>query len=243
MHVATANLVRFERAVFTSTGSNSVRGYHLVARTEGIDDDTAQVLCQWSPTHDGLCDSSVDANSLNYFAIDDRLFAISKSVIGGAEYSGRSALQTVTTILVGQREDLPVFHNNPLAAARVALSMGWLRLIVDYESPLAIADVSTHGLPEMRSIPGANDMVERAVKALSAGERIAITSDANHARTLAHIFEQLPAELRPRTSFSTGIKASTFRPFQIQFFSHIDNRLRDFLCQQRIVILKSSASD
>ena len=238
MSTATANQIRFQRAVFTSTGSNSVRGYHLVARSPGIDDDIAQVLCQWSPTHDGLCESSIHASSLNYFLIDDRHFAISKSVIGGSEYSGRSALQTVTTILVGLREDLSVYRNNPMALARMALSMGWLRLIVDYESPLAIGELPGLGLPETMTATSPDDFVERAVTALTAGQRIAIAGAEHPARALAQVFEHIPAELRPEISFSTGIKASTFRPFQIQFFPRIDNRLRDFLGQQRITIIR-----
>lgn len=237
----TANRMRFERAVFTSTGSNSVRGYHLVARSPGVDDDVAQGLCQWSPTHDGLCESGIDASSLNYYLIDEERFAISKSVIGGAEYSGRSALQTVTTILVGRQESLAHYQNNPLAFAQVAMSMGWLRLIVDYDDPLRVVELPGFGLPEPRARAHADELLDRAIDAVRAGRRIAIAGADRPQETLARLFEQLPRELRPHVSFSTGIKASTFRPFQIQFFPQLDNRLRDFLHQQRIAVIQASA--
>ncbi len=211
----------------------------MVARSRGIDDDIAQALCQWSPTHDGLFDSSESANSLNYFLIGERHFAISKSVVGGTEYSGRRAFQTVTTILVGEREDLSVYQCNPISLARMALSMGWLRLIVDYDDPMEFVELPANNLPELMPANHSDEMVDRAATALTSGKRIAIVGAANPVQSLLRIFAQIPTELRITTSFSTGVKASTFRPFQIHFFNQIDNRLRDFLTQQRIVTLRS----
>jgi hypothetical protein len=234
--------IRFERAVFTSVGSHSVRGYHLVARSAGIDDDVAQTLCQWSPAHDGMCDPKTSAHSLNYFLIDEDRFALSKSVIGGAEYSGRGALQTVTTILVGERRHLSLYANNPLTMARVALSMGWLRLISDFEAPLDHVELSAVGWPEIRRVTSEAALADRAAQALIAGNRLAITQDAVPLQTLARVFERLPADLRLKTSFSTGIKPSAFRPFQIQFLSHVDSRVGDFLNRQRIRTLCAASA-
>ncbi len=110
--------IRFERAVFTSACTKSVRGYHLVAHSPGVNDDIAQALCQWSPTHNGLNDTELTATSLNYFPIDGEYFGISRSIIGGAEYSGRNALQTVTSILVGRLSDLELYDDNPLRLSK-----------------------------------------------------------------------------------------------------------------------------
>ena len=234
----TCNQVSFERGVFTSSGSSSVRGYHLVARSPGIDDDVAQALCQWSPTHDGLFDSSLSASALNYFLIGDRHFAISKSMVGGAEYSGRNALQTSTSILVGEREDLSNYGHNPVELARMALSMGLLRLAVDYEGRLEVAELSGDCLPGPTASTAASfEIVKMCVGALNSGGRIAIAGATNPIQLLSVIFANISPELRITTSFSTGLKASSFRPFQIQFFAKIDNRLRDFLGHQHIKLL------
>lgn len=234
---STANAVRLQRAVFTSIGTNSVRGYHLVARSEGLDDDIAPALCQWSPAHDGLCESHISASSLNYFLIDKGRFGISHSVIGGSEYSGRSALQTVTTIVVGECDDLSIYQNNPLVLSRVALSMGWLRLITEYDEPLEAVELSHHGMPESTASTDTDPRIERTVAAVRSEHRIALIGIDEPSRFLGHVFARLNPEQRLKTSFSTGIKASTFRPFQVQFFPRIDNRLRDFLRRQSILIV------
>lgn len=242
MAIATPKTIRLQRAVFTSIASQSVRGYHLVARSPGIDDEIAQVLCQWSPTHEGLAESGMTANSLNYFPVDGRRFAISKSVIGGSEYSGRSALQTVTTILVGDLDDLAAYRNHPLVLAKIALSMGWLRLIVNYRQPLEVVELSSIAFPEAEYPAESTTMVGRVARALSGGDRVAIHGSNSPLSTLARIYDTLPIGQRAPISFSTGVKASTFRPFHIQFFSHIDNRLYDFLNRQRILVVGATES-
>lgn len=243
MSVVARNTIRFQRAVFTSVASKSVRGYHLVMRSPGIDDDTAQVLCQWSPTHEGLAEPGVTANSLNYFPIDDRRYAISKSVIGGSEYSGRSALQTVTTILVGEFEDFAVYRYHPLVVAKIALSMGWLRLVANYEKPLDVVELPAIGFPEGEYPAESLTLVGRVARVLSSEQRVAIHGSHSPLGTLARIYDTLPLEERRQISFSTGIKASTFRPFHIQFFSHIDNRLYEFLNRQRIIVVAGTESE
>jgi hypothetical protein len=243
MSVATRNSIRFQRAVFTSIASKSVRGYHLVMRSPGIDDDIAQVLCQWSPTHEGLADPGFTANSLNYFPIDDRRFAISKSVIGGSEYSGRSALQTVTTILVGEFNDFSVFRYHPLILAKVALSMGWLRLIANYDKPLDVVEIPALRFPEGEYPAESLTLAGRVARALITDQRVAIHGSLSPLGTLARIYDTLPLEVRRKISFSTGIKASTFRPFHIQLFSNIDNRLYEFLNRQRIIVVAGSESE
>lgn len=237
MTLAVGTHAQFERAVFTSTGSSSVRGYHLVNRSSGIDDDIAQTLCQWSPTHDGLADPSVTATSLNYFVIDEQNYAISKSLIGGAEYSGRQAFQTVTTIIVGKIDKLPAYGNNPIVVAKMALSMGWLRLLVDYRRPLEPVSLSAGCLTATRTKFAPDAKLERAVRALQSGNRVALVGTIDPVQSIARIFERLTPDVRVKTSFATGIKPSTFRPFQVHFFAKLDNRLRDFLRQQQIITI------
>jgi hypothetical protein len=209
----------------------------LVARSPGIDDDIAQCLCQWSPTHDGLCGSDVDAYSLNYYPIDDSRFAISRSMMGGPEYSARQALQTVTNILVGQSDELQAFGFNPVALARTALSMGWLRLEPEYDRKISAVDLPTCGLNFPQTGRIRHESVDAACEALVQGQRVAIIGSPSPLRALDLVFQGLPEATRRTTSFATRIKPSTFRPFRLHFFEQTDNRLRDFLAHQRIVTI------
>ncbi len=82
--------MRLEQAIFTSVRSERLDGYQLAARSPGIDDDLAKELITWGPAHDSLWDNSLRASSLNFHALSDDRFCVSKTVLAGAEYSGRS---------------------------------------------------------------------------------------------------------------------------------------------------------
>jgi hypothetical protein len=58
--------MKAERAIFTSGQSRDVRGYHLVARSPGIDDELAQRLSVSAPSHDSLEGTDLSASSWNY---------------------------------------------------------------------------------------------------------------------------------------------------------------------------------
>lgn len=227
----------FEQAVFTSACSQSVQGYHLVARSDGITDDMAQSLCQWSPTHDGLSEPDLSAVSVNYCLLDDEWFALSRSIYGGPEYSGRGALQIATMILVGRLPQLSAFQNNPATLAKIALSMGVLRYPGFVEGLLDPVFVPAANLP-VRSFPNTDSPVlQRLLALLDNRRRVAVIGQKNPLRFAERLLQALPDDSRRQTKFSTGMKPSSMRPFDIQFFPSIDNRLRNFLSKQQIPVI------
>ena len=103
--------MRLEQALFTSAQTKQAQGYHLVARSPGIDDRLAQQLSLWSPSQNALIERDIDGESLNYFTVDGEWMAISRTVYAGAEYSDRGEFRLETNIIAihcGQLSDVEI---------------------------------------------------------------------------------------------------------------------------------------
>ena len=89
-----------EQAIFTSAESDHAVGYHLAARSPGLDERDARELSVWGPSHDSLeSASAATAVSVNFFRLPSGAYCVSKTQLAGAEYSGRG-LRTYTSCLV-----------------------------------------------------------------------------------------------------------------------------------------------
>ena len=68
-----------EQAVFASSDRGSVKGYQLVAKSQGIDRACSQELCRWAPTQMRSDDTS--EWTINYFPVSDDSVAITRTVL------------------------------------------------------------------------------------------------------------------------------------------------------------------
>ena len=117
-----------EQAIFTSAESDHAVGYHLVARSPGIEECDARELTVWGPSHDSLESSSVaTAASVNFFRLPSGAYCVSKTQLAGEEYSGRG-LRTYTHCLIVTPQVLVRFANNPFSVLRAAWAKGLLRV-------------------------------------------------------------------------------------------------------------------
>src|SRR5262245_30872225 len=138
--------MRVEQAIFTSARTSKLKGYHLVARSPGIQDDSTRALIRWGPSHASLTSSDLEASSFNFHPAGTRGVAISRPVYGGAEYSARGSLQLVTRTLILRPEQLQGYDNDPLAVARVAMALGYLMFEPDAPEHLPALDLPARSL-------------------------------------------------------------------------------------------------
>ena len=68
-----------EQAVYTSAVTRQGRGYHLTARSPGVDDELAAELSQWCPSDRSLIGQDPDADSINVFPISNARMVVSRS--------------------------------------------------------------------------------------------------------------------------------------------------------------------
>ncbi len=231
--------IEVDQAVFASDNNARVRGYQLVARSAGIDDQVAHELCRWSPSHNGLHDEHPNTTGLCFFPVCDRV-AIGQSVFGAPEYSGRGGLQIVTSYLVTSPQHLAAFGNDAWAMALMARSMGFLRFAPPFSTQLPKLPLSNSWSVGAAMVPPSADepMANAAIEKLRQGRNVAVVGLDNATATLRLIISNLSMQERGETSFATNLTPSSQRPFRLQFLSQADLRLRADLSNQRIAIIK-----
>lgn len=213
--------MRVEQATFTSAATCSHRGYHLVGRSPGINDQVAQDLVRWSPTHAALADADVNAQSVNWFPVSDGRMAIARTVYGGPEYSARGALQIVTMTLVLHGKQLCDYDYNPLHLYRTASVLGLLRFTSHLPAQPTAADLPDRHLSasaaEQPDTKHYQDIVERSIQLLHGGHRVGLANIPDPMDVLESLLQHMTPTQRLQLSFTTGLKPSHHRPFQLQF--------------------------
>ena len=229
-----------EQAVFASAERQHRKGYQLVARSDGIDAAIAQELCRWAPSHGALVDPEPHAWSLTYFPADDRHIAVARTTYGGAEYSGRGGMEVVTAFLVLPFDEFARYDNDPVALARTALALGYLRLpdasndhrsrvrIPDRPVPIRCPDDQTCRDEESGSRFG------EAFELLRRHRRVVVLGEPDPLAVAHRLIGRLEPEVRFGLTFTTGLTWSMQREFQLQFLPTADPGLRQRLFTQNI---------
>ncbi len=209
-----------EQAIFTSTQTDRADGYQLACCSPGLAAADATELNIWGPSHDSLLERDGERSSSNFFRLASGSYCVSRSVVAGAEYSGRGEVVS-TQFLVVPPELMVRFANNPFAVLRAATASGSLH--VHDRLPKSLEPLSLGGraavvdlalLAQLARDPGPRAMAT-LVHAALANERLAIASHTPIDRLMAGLFSLLPAECRGDVSFSTGLKFSPSRPLHL----------------------------
>ncbi|MFQ5730756.1 MAG: hypothetical protein ACE5KM_02255 [Planctomycetaceae bacterium] len=212
--------MQVQQAIFTSLRDGRVRGYQLAARSPGVDDRTGQTLTKWGPSHAALCGAQADAESYNFHPIDDELFALSRTMYGGPEYSERGGLQMVTRYALLNRRQLEGFDNDAVALIRLARTEGGFQFENRFETRLPeikLSDASRSAFWLSTLAEGDLAIVEGVVERLGHGKRLAVTNCRDPLALLQHVLHRIPIPQRLDVSFTTGLKPTAHRPFHLHF--------------------------
>ena len=220
--------MKISQAIYTSANAELCRGYHLVSRSPGLDEQVAQSLCRWSPSHGCLSEDRADAESLNFFQASPDWFVLSRSVYGCPEFSQRGGLRLVTISLVFHASQLACYENDVIACARIALSTGLLML------PLTTPDrVPQIDFPDRSQRPTGVSVDPSAIAdVLKTSRQVALVGVDDPLAILSGLFKNVEPLERLKISFATGLKPSAQRPFRIQFFPSADRKQQNDLIRQ-----------
>lgn len=236
--------MQVEQAIFTSAQNSHLQGYHLVARSPKIDDQLAQTLTQWSPSHDALLSSDANATSLNVYQAGDDWVAISRTVYGGSEYSARGGLRLITIILLLNVEQFSAYHYDALLIGRTALSMGFLRnpsSLPEFLPTVELPDRSLFALTANSSQkPECDGVLQQVLHTLHCGGRAAVIGLEDPVSAVEKIVQNTPRHRRMQLSFTTGLKPSMHRPFGLQFLQTADAPLQQQLAAQGITCVEAT---
>jgi len=213
--------VAIEQAIFTSAETDRTQGYQLVRRSRGLSEVDARELSLWGPSHDSLLERPGERTSVNFFRLESGLFSVSRTILGGAEYSGRGGERVHTQFLVVPPEELARFGNNAFAVLRAATAIGALELREPTTAPLESLSLSGRSAPvdltllaQLSRDPGSSAMATLVQTALSS-DRLAVAVTTSREQLIAGLLNLLPVECRVEFSFSTALKSSPARPVRI----------------------------
>jgi hypothetical protein len=238
--------VLIEQAIFTSAESDHAVGYHLVARSPGIDECDARELTVWGPSHDSLESSSVaTAASVNFFRLPSGAYCVSKTQLAGEEYSGRG-LRTYTHCLVVPPQVLVRFANNPFALLRAAWAKGMLRVCDAVPNQLVPFQLAGRAAPVDEGLIGqfveqcGASTIGRLIEAVIEPQPVVLIGVRKPEATVAGILNLLPLSSRGELSFATGLKYSQRRPFHLLIASEESAELRRLYRQQLVTVIDVS---
>jgi hypothetical protein len=229
--------MRVQQALFTSAQTQRGRGYHLVARSEGINEDLARDLSQWSPSHASLLGSHTSASSVSCHPVADDWIAVTRTVYGGPEYSHRGSLQVVSRILVLRREQLAGYACHALSLVRVALSLGFLGLLDEPSAvlpTLELPETSTIGRSCGSATLGNAATMQEILGMLQRNQRLALIGARNPLQSIDSLLRALPIGQRLDISFTSGLRPARQRPFRLHLLPEADTKMRTLLTSHGI---------
>ena len=167
--------MQVEQAVYTSIQGDQVHGYHLVARSPGIDDSLARLLTHWGPSHGALISAKPNASSLNFHSADKNWFVVTRSVYGDWEYSDRGGLRLMTLMLLLTADQMAKHRWDPLELSQRARSIGALRLQLDLPQQLPRIElpIPMKFSADMTSFDDPTPWAARARRIVDTGGRVA----------------------------------------------------------------------
>lgn len=230
-----------QQAIFTSAKTHKVQGYHLVARSPGIDEPLARSLIRWCPSHGAIAGPEPDADSLNFHPLENGYFALSRTMFGAPEYSARGGLQVLTRALLLRAEQLEGYDHNPVTFALHLMALGHLRLEPSFPAELDPLEVPRCCVcvTEPQS-PGEawSGLLGELTRTLSSNGRACVVGLDDPLPVLSAALQRTAPRRRGEISFSTGLKPSKHRPMQLQFLPSINAKLRHQLESEKLAVFQ-----
>lgn len=222
-----------EQAIFASSDRGSMKGYQLVAKSPGIDRACAQELCRWAPTQ---LQADDDAHwTINYFPLSDQAVAVTRTTLGGPEYSSRGGIDVVTMILVLENEQFACYGSNPIALAKTAMAMGWLRLPTDM-SRQHLEPIELPGRPVIERTDDSqeDELLDELTGLVEQAGRVAVIGSSDPVAVVGSLIPRLSIAARREFSFTTGLSPAVRRPFRAHFLPAADQAMQRTLDSQNI---------
>lgn len=233
--------MKVEQAVFASSDRGRMGGYQVIAKSPGVDQGTCKELCRWAPTQAPSHDPK--QWTINYYPVSDDSIAVTRTVLGGPEYSCRGGTQVVTMILLLRNEQFLSYDCNSIEVARTALMLGYLRLPLN----MACEQLPLAELPDRPIIDTSllidqdthDDLLDEISELVQQSRRVAIVGLAEPIDAVEKLLPKLSVETRRKLSYSTGLAPVVSRPFQAHFLPDVDAARRRTLDLQDIVCVNA----
>lgn len=206
-----------QQAIFTSAHTSRSDGYHLVARSQGIDPSTARALAAWGPSHDSLRPG--ESGGVSFFRLPSGDHCLARTTREEPEHSGRGDRQHTQMLVISPVEFAKV-EQHPMVIDELARGWEQYRTAIpesEFADEVELPWPNTRLELDLlhRAAQGGVSVVPAICEALSESQVVGLVHVAQPLPLLAGLFFWLPREVRPDISFTTCLKASPRRPFRL----------------------------
>jgi hypothetical protein len=210
-----------EQVIFTSLVRRGKSGYHVVARSPGVTESESAAVARWSPSHGGLRLDRANRVSANFLPLPTGRFAVSRTIEGPPEYSGRGGRQLYTHALIVDAAKLGRAGFRVFAVYRDALALGHFRYRDEpgtVLAPVELSELYPHTGEE--AFAGlARDLglatIEAAVNRLEAGQPVVIPFAGDRVLLAEYLLGRLDSAMVAATSVATSLVPSAARPYRL----------------------------
>jgi hypothetical protein len=213
-----------EHAIYTSLERRGKSGYHIVARSTGISDAEAQTLAAWCPSHGSLVTDANNRLSINFHRLIPGRFVLSRTCEGPPEYSGRGGRQLYTHAMVLEPRQMERADYQLISLLRAARAQGHLQFHHDPPvsmKPLDLPDLYAarqRGATRRRVGSDGHDFL-RIARELGSSRSVRLTVGGDRVRFVEELLGFVPREAIADLSFTTSLRPSKARPFQLSLES------------------------
>lgn len=215
--------MKVEQAIHTSLQTTGRSGYHIVARSAGVSNETARQIALRCPSHGSLIRDPSNQASLNAFPLNDGRWVVSRTCQGPPEYSGRGGACLYTHALLIDKDTLNQFQWRFVRIYRQALALGHLVYRPVNGPKLTTLDLGDgfDGIlagppptyrPEWKEIAEAQTRIRSL---LASGESVELRIQGDRIEAADYVLSLLPGELARSISFSTSLRPCASRGFQL----------------------------
>lgn len=214
--------MKAEQAIFTSISRRGKAGYHLVSRSEGVTPSEKSAIEAWGPSHGSLILDPNNRSSVNFHQLLTGRYALSRTIEGRPEYSGRGGRQLYTHFLIFDTNILAQSLYQPFSIHRDALAQGIYFYKSDPSPILPQVELSKLYLrPEPESWEGlVNDFgrgeFESLIFQLEAERPVTIRYPGDRALFAEVLLSRIQPEKILRISFATSLHPSSVRRLILQ---------------------------
>lgn len=225
-----ANL-RCDQVIFTSARTPTGSGYRIIAAGGGVKPAEKQQIATRSPSHDGLCDQSPDAEGVSFYPLDGGRYCVAYTCCAGQEGTNRGGQRIYTRALILDKQALRLVDCNPFNVVRAIRRAGMSKPDLNPPPTLPPLDLPAEREPRPSELSqcvttvGSDWLVAALQHALEARPVVVVGASAPLALVEALLLS-LPSGRRAELSFGAGLRFSLGRRFLLNVVNAEPSQLR-----------------
>ncbi|MCH7700580.1 MAG: hypothetical protein IID37_02720 [Planctomycetes bacterium] len=213
-----------------------------MAASPGLTAAEKAEITRRSPSHDGLCEATSDADGLAYYPLSSGRWCLAHSCAAGIEHTGRGGHRVFTRAVIVAAEDRAAFDFDPIAMLTAMNEAGLTDVQLDppAELPSATLQPGSALCPSSETADCWNRSAAAMAEALGVllhGQQLVLIAADDPVNSMWALTASLPISVRASTSISCNLKFSMGRCLSLNIVADEATRLRRLLRGQPVTCI------